>query len=62
LSNPNLTFGGVGESGMGQYHGKGSFDTFTHQKSIIRKSNVLDITLRYPPFKNHLALLKKIMK
>lgn len=62
LSNPNLLFGGVGESGMGQYHGKGSYDTFTHQKSIIKKSNFVDIYLRYPPFKEHLKILKKIMK
>lgn len=62
LSNPHLVFGGVGESGMGQYHGKGSYDTFTHPKSIIKKSNLLDINLRYPPFKNHLNLLKKFMK
>lgn len=61
LSNPNLPFGGVGESGMGQYHGKGSYDTFTHSKSIIKKSNLLDVYLRYPPFKDHLKLLKKIL-
>ncbi|KPU42463.1 NAD(P)-dependent benzaldehyde dehydrogenase [Oxobacter pfennigii] len=61
LSNSNLPFGGVGESGMGQYHGKGSYDTFTHKKSIIKKSNLLDVPLRYPPFRNHLGLLKKIM-
>ncbi|MEM5817823.1 MAG: aldehyde dehydrogenase [Desulfitobacterium hafniense] len=62
LANPNLRFGGVGESGMGQYHGKGSYDTFSHVKSIMKKSNRLDIPLRYPPFKNHLSLLKKLMK
>ena len=62
LSNPNLPFGGVGQSGMGQYHGKASFDTFSHSKSIIKKSNLLDIYLRYPPFKNHLNLLKKFLK
>jgi len=62
LANPNLRFGGVGESGMGQYHGKGSYDTFSHVKSIMKKSNLLDVPLRYPPFKNHLSLLKKFMK
>lgn len=62
LANPNLRFGGVGESGMGQYHGKGSYDTFSHVKSIMKKSNWLDVPLRYPPFKNHLSLLKKFMK
>lgn len=62
LSNPHLLFGGVGESGMGHYHGKASYNTFTHQKSIIKKSNLLDIDVRYPPFKNKLGLLKKFMK
>lgn len=62
LSNSNLPFGGVGQSGMGQYHGKASFDTFSHSKSIIKKSNLVDINLRYPPFKDHLKLLKKILK
>lgn len=62
LSNPNLLFGGVGESGMGQYHGKGSYETFTHTKSIMKKSNLLDVNLRYPPFKNHLRVLEKLMK
>ncbi len=62
LTNPNMPFGGVGESGMGRYHGKNSYDTFTHQKGVIKKSNLLDINLRYPPFENHLSILKKIMK
>lgn len=62
LSNSNLPFGGVGNSGMGQYHGKASFNTFSHPKSIIKKSNLIDIYLRYPPFKDHLKLLKKFLK
>lgn len=62
LSNSHLPFGGVGESGMGQYHGRNSYDTFTHRKGIIRKSNLLDIDLRYPPFKNHLKLVKLLLK
>ena len=61
ISNSYLQFGGVGSSGMGQYHGKASFDTFTHTKSIMKKSNLIDINLRYPPFKNKIKLLKKIM-
>lgn len=60
--NPHLPFGGVGESGMGQYHGKASYDTFSHAKGIVKRSNIIDIPLRYPPFKNHLALLKKLVK
>lgn len=58
----HMPFGGVGESGMGSYHGKASFDTFSHKKSIVKKSNLIDISLRYPPYKDHLKLLKKILK
>ncbi len=61
LATPYLPFGGVGESGIGNYHGKASFDTFSHKKSIMKKSNLIDIPFRYPPFKN-LKLLKKFMK
>lgn len=61
IANTNLAFGGVGESGMGHYHGKATFDTFTHEKSVVEKSNCLDINLRYPPFKDHLAALKKLI-
>lgn len=60
LCNPNLPFGGVGESGIGFYHGKYSYDTFTHYKSVLKKGNWLDIPLRYPPYKNHLSLAKRI--
>ncbi len=50
LINSSMPFGGVGESGMGAYHGKAGFDTFTHYKPVMVKSNLLDIPLRYPPF------------
>jgi aldehyde dehydrogenase (NAD+) len=62
LASSYLPFGGVGESGMGGYHGKASFDTFSHKKSILKKSNLFDVGLRYPPYKDNLELLKKIMK
>ncbi|MEG0691152.1 MAG: aldehyde dehydrogenase [Clostridium sp.] len=62
LANPNMPFGGVGSSGMGGYHGLASFDTFTHKKSILKKSNLIDISLRYPPYKDKLSLIKKVMK
>ncbi|MDD3360746.1 MAG: aldehyde dehydrogenase [Hespellia sp.] len=62
LATSELPFGGVGASGMGGYHGKASFDTFTHEKSVVKKSNLLDIPLRYPPYKDHLTLLKKLQK
>lgn len=60
LATPHLPFGGVGHSGMGAYHGKASFDTFTHKKSIMKKSCLVDIPVRYAPFKKKLDLLKKI--
>lgn len=62
LATSEMPFGGVGESGMGGYHGKWSFDTFTHKKSILKKSFLVDIELRYPPYGNKLNTLKKIMK
>ena len=62
LSTPYLPFGGIGESGMGSYHGYYSYKTFTHQKSIFKKGNI-DISLRYPPFtKKKLNLIKKLFK
>lgn len=50
LSTHALPFGGVGESGMGQYHGKATFDTFTHYKSIVNKGTKIDIEARYRPY------------
>ncbi len=60
--NNKLPFGGVGNSGMGSYHGKASFEVFSHQKSIMKRATFIDIPLRYPPFKNKLKIVKKIMK
>jgi len=60
--NPNLPFGGVGNSGMGNYHGKAGFNAFTHQKSVFYKGSV-DTDLRYPPFTNaKYERLKRLMK
>lgn len=50
LASPHLPFGGVGASGMGSYHGKQSFDTFTHYRSILKKANWLDLPIRYRPY------------
>ena len=55
----DLPFGGVGESGMGRYHGKASFDCFSHQRSVVRRSTLFDSRFRYPPPKLSLATLKK---
>jgi len=61
LSVPRLPFGGVGDSGMGSYHGKAGFDAFTHYKSVLRKSRLIDIPLRYPPYSDWgLKLLEKM--
>ena len=62
FANPYLPFGGTGSSGIGSYHGKISFDTFSHHKSILKRRFRLDLPLRYPPFGNKLALLKKVMR
>jgi len=61
LSNPNLAFGGVGESGMGGYHGKHSFDLFSHQKSVMKRSFLFENNLRYPPYAGKLDLIRKIL-
>jgi aldehyde dehydrogenase (NAD+) len=62
LGNLELPFGGIGQSGFGSYHGKSSFDVFSQQKSIMKKSRWLDIPLRYPPYKNKFKWLKKLSK
>ena len=59
MSNPNLPFGGVGASGIGAYHSKTGFDTFTHYKSILHKTSWMEPTLKYMPFTK---LKKKILK
>lgn len=60
---PYMPFGGVGYSGMGDYHGKKSFDTFTHYRSILSQSTKIDMNLRYMPYDDKkLRLLKKVMK
>lgn len=59
LATSHMGFGGVGNSGMGSYHGKASFDTFSHYKSIVKKYNWIDLPFRYPPYTNlNLKLLK----
>ncbi|MDX5420140.1 MAG: aldehyde dehydrogenase [Hymenobacteraceae bacterium] len=62
LANPNLPFGGVGESGIGSYHGQSSFDLFSNQKSVVRRGTWLDIPLRYPPYGDRLRLIRKVFK
>ncbi|MEO5775994.1 MAG: aldehyde dehydrogenase [Flavobacterium sp.] len=62
FSNKKLPFGGVGQSGIGAYHGKLSFDSFTHRKAIVKKGNWLDIPIRYAPYKGKLNNLRRILK
>ena len=62
IANDRLPFGGVGQSGMGKYHGESTFDTFSHFKPYISKPLWIDPPLRYPPFKNKISFLKKILK
>lgn len=62
VASVHLPFGGVGTSGMGNYHGKASFDTFTHTKSIVKKSTKIDLKLVFPPYKEKVNLIKKVMK
>lgn len=62
FTNTELPFGGVGYSGMGRYHGRYSFETFTHAKSMIKTATWLDVPMKYPPYKNKLKMVKMIMK
>ena len=61
LGNPELPFGGVGNSGTGSYHGKATFDTFSHRKSVLKNSFRFDLKWRYPPYKMTLDTLKKFI-
>ncbi|WNM18593.1 aldehyde dehydrogenase [Flavobacterium capsici] len=62
FSNNRLPFGGVGKSGIGAYHGKFSFEQFSHKKAIIKKANWLDIPIRYAPYRDKIKFLKRILK
>lgn len=62
ISTPYLPFGGVGASGMGSYHGYQSFETFSHQKSVLRQPNWLDFGFRYPSSKWRGKILRLIFK
>jgi aldehyde dehydrogenase (NAD+) len=62
ITNPELPFGGVGESGMGVYHGRAGFETFSHQKSVMARSFRFDLKLKYPPYRTSLKILRKITR
>jgi aldehyde dehydrogenase (NAD+) len=58
---PELPFGGVGDSGIGSYHGRASFDTFSHQKSVLQKPFWFGLKILYPPYNGKLDMVKKLM-
>nr|WP_314839459.1 aldehyde dehydrogenase [uncultured Flavobacterium sp.] len=62
LVNNRLPFGGVGNSGMGAYHGKLSFDIFSHKKAIVKRGTWLDLPIRYAPYNEKLKTIRKILK
>ncbi|MCA9708422.1 MAG: aldehyde dehydrogenase [Myxococcales bacterium] len=61
LSDPKLPFGGVGQSGSGAYHGRDSFDVFSHRKAVLKTANFLDPSIKYPPYEGKLALLRRLI-
>lgn len=63
ITNPNLPFGGVGQSGTGSYHGKAGFDTFSHFKSVFKKPNIFEVPLKYPPYtSSKMAWIKRLLR
>ena len=61
LTNSRLPFGGVGNSGIGAYHGRLSFDIFSHKKAVLKKPTWIDIPLKYAPYGNKLKYIKKML-
>lgn len=61
FANKRLPFGGVGHSGIGAYHGKLGFDSFSHKKAVIKRPNWIDIPLRYAPYEGKLKMIKRIL-
>ena len=57
---PEMPFGGVGGSGMGSYHGRAGFETFSHQKAVLKRPFRFDFKVRYPPYKLDLNVLRKL--
>ena len=60
LATPHIGFGGVGASGMGAYHGKTGFETFSHRKSIVDKKTWLDLPMRYQPYRKSYSHLVRL--
>lgn len=63
ITNPNLPFGGVGQSGTGSYHGKAGFETFSHLKSVFEKPRLFEVPLKYPPYTTtKIGWIKRLLK
>ncbi|MGB6268321.1 MAG: aldehyde dehydrogenase [Olleya sp.] len=62
FANHRLPFGGVGNSGIGAYHGQHTFNTFSHKKAVVKKGNWLDLPMRYAPYKGKLSFIRKVLK
>lgn len=62
VGNPYLPFGGVGPSGVNAYHGKASFENFTHPKSIMKRSSRFSNNLLFPPYKQKVKLVRTMLK
>ena len=62
VGNIHLPFGGVGSSGMGNYHGKASFDVFTHQKAMMNRSTAIPMRAAFPPYGNKLKVIKPLIR
>ena len=63
LVSSHMPFGGVGNSGMGGYHGKDSFLAFSHRKSVLKKARWLDLPMRYAPYKDlYYRVMKGLLK
>jgi aldehyde dehydrogenase (NAD+) len=62
FTNDKLPFGGIGNSGMGAYHGKHSFEVFTHAKPVVKRSFWFDLPQRYAPYPKSLKALKFLLK
>jgi aldehyde dehydrogenase (NAD+) len=62
VANSSLPFGGVGNSGIGGYHGKHSFEVFSHRKSIVKRGTRIDLGIVYPPYGNKIKLVRKVLK
>jgi aldehyde dehydrogenase (NAD+) len=61
ILNPRLPFGGLGDSGLGAYHGRTGFDTFSHHRAVLRRGTRLDSGFRYPPARHSLRILKRLL-